>query len=275
MNHFRLIALDLDGTLLTYDKRISLRTLKAINKAASMGIEIVPCTGRYYKSMPDCVKELPYINYAVNINGANVYDIKADSSLYQAVMPYSVVLKISEYLNNIPVAYDTYIDNRGYMPRELYTNISDYINNPYFIQSVLEYRTPVDDFVELIRDAAGGVQKIQFYSKDSELVERAFRELMGMFPECSVTTSGRGECEITDINATKGQGLMHLTDFLGVDRSQVIAFGDGGNDVSMLQFAGIGIAMGNAKKAAKDAADFVTLKNDEDGIAFALEKYVF
>lgn len=275
MNRFRLIALDLDGTLLTYDKIITPRTLDALYKAASMGIEIVPCTGRYYKAMPDCVKKLSYLNYAININGASVYDIKAGGSLYQAVMDKALVIRIKEYLDSIPVAYDTYIDNWGYMPKEQYSHIDEYINNPYFIQSVLYYRTPVDDFTGLVENAAGGVQKIQFYSKDPVLVDNAFKELSLMYPSCSVTTSGRDECEITDINATKGRGLMQLAEHLHIDPAEVIAFGDGGNDVSMLKFAGLGIAMGNAKDIAKDAADFITLGNDDDGIAFALERYVF
>ena len=93
----KLIAFDLDGTLLDSNKDLSKRTLRALCEASARGIELVPCTGRFFDAMPKVVKDLPFVNYAITINGAEVFDVRRRASLYQAVIPNRTALSIMEY----------------------------------------------------------------------------------------------------------------------------------------------------------------------------------
>ena len=99
-------------------------------------------------------------------------------------------------------------------------------------------------------------------------------EILKDFPEFNAVSGGMHNIEVTRKGISKGSGLCWLSHKLGIRKEEIIAFGDSGNDVDMLQFAGIGVAMGNAERIALEAADYVTKKNTEDGIAYALEQYM-
>lgn len=271
----KLIALDLDGTLLTSDKRLTETNYKALERAAAMGIQIVPCTGRFYEAMPECIKNLPFVNYTININGSEMFDVKNRQSVGSFLMSNDTVLEVADYLNTLPVLYDSYFGNWGYISKYHYENVSDYVRNPFYIENLLAYRTPVDDLREYIKNAGCGIQKIQFCCKDRDVVIEGTTYLTEHFPDCAVTSSWIDDCEVNDKNATKGNALLKLADHLGIRPEETMAFGDGGNDISMLKAAGIGVAMGNAKDKTLAAGDFVTKSCDEDGVAYALEKFVF
>lgn len=274
MLDYQLIVLDLDGTLLTTDKKISKKTLDALAAAAALGVQIVPCTGRYFEAMPACVKSLPFINYSINCNGADVYDIKNRKSLAGELMPLQTVLALIDYFRTLPGAFDAYVGNWGYMERRYYDAIQRYVSNPIYIQNVYDYRIPVEDMKVFLKEKGMDVQKTQFFSMDSSLIEAVFDYVPTHFPDCVVTTSGIDNAEVNSIRANKGTALETLAGLLSIDMKHTMAFGDGGNDISMLKAAGLGIAMENAKPMVLAAADAVTGSNDEDGIAAALEKYV-
>lgn len=270
-----IIALDLDGTLLNSKKELSEGNLAALKKAADAGWEIVPTTGRFYGGMPDFIWGLPFVHYAITINGAYVEDLLEGNEIYTAEMPYKQAIDIMKYLDKLPVIYDCYMDNDAFMTEALKAKVDEIVENPRIRKMFYDLRKPVPELKEFLENRVQDVQKIQFFTKDADLRLHLLEELPKVFENIAVSSSSPQNIEINQAKATKGLALIALAEYLGLDRSKTIAMGDGLNDISMLEEAGIGIAMANGCDEALDAADWVTSHCDEDGVAKAIEKYCF
>ena len=270
-----IIALDLDGTLLNSKKELSEGNLAALKKAADAGWEIVPTTGRFYGGMPDFIRGLPFVHYAITINGAYVEDLLEGNQIYMAEMPYKQAIDIMKYLDELPVIYDCYMDNDAFMTEALKAKVDEIVENPRIRKMFYDLRKPVPELKEFLENRGQDVQKIQFFTKDANLRLELLEELPKVFENIAVSSSSPQNIEINQAKATKGLALIALAEYLGLDRSKTIAMGDGLNDTSMLEEAGIGIAMANGCDEALDAADWVTSHCDEDGVAKAIEKYCF
>ena len=270
-----IIALDLDGTLLNSKKELSEGNLAALKKAADAGWEIVPTTGRFYGGMPDFIRGLPFVHYAITINGAYVEDLLEGNEIYTAEMPYKQAIDIMKYLDKLPVIYDCYVDNDAFMTEALKAKVDEIVENPRIRKMFYDLRKPVPELKEFLENRVQDVQKIQFFTKDADLRLHLLEELPKVFENIAVSSSSPQNIEINQAKATKGLALIALAEYLGLDRSKTIAMGDGLNDTSMLEEAGIGIAMANGCDEALDAADWVTSHCDEDGVAKAIEKYCF
>ena len=276
MSKYKLIATDLDGTLLRNDKTISERTKAVLEEASKQGVEIVPCTGRLYRMLPECIKELPFLRYAVCINGAAVFDIRNDVSLAGKLTDLDTSIKIMEYLDTIDVIYDAYVDNTGYMSQSSFDKRYDtkYIVSPFYRNNFENYRTKVPDLKTFLKDKGMDVQKFQFFSQDKKILDDAVEHIHKLYPELMITESNPDDVEINGPEATKGNGLKLLADIMGIDMDEVLSFGDGGNDLSMMKASGFSVAPSNAPEFVKNEADYVTLSNEEDGVADAIEKFI-
>ena len=270
-----IIALDLDGTLLNSKKELSEGNLAALKKAADAGWEIVPTTGRFYGGMPDFIRGLPFVHYAITINGAYVEDLLEGNEIYTAEMPYKQAIDIMKYLDKLPVIYDCYMDNDAFMTEALKAKVDEIVENPRIRKMFYDLRKPVPELKEFLENRGQDVQKIQFFTKDANLRLELLEELPKVFENIAVSSSSPQNIEINQAKATKGLALIALAEYLGLDRTKTIAMGDGLNDISMLEEAGIGIAMANGCNEALDAADWMTSHCDEDGVAKAIEKYCF
>ena len=271
----KIILLDLDGTLLTHDKQLSPANRAALEQAVARGIYIVPSTGRFYEGMPAVVRELPFVRYAVTVNGAQVYDAKEKAVLHRAEISPAAAERVFDRLDTLPVIYDCFLDGWGYMDAGNYARIDQFISDPRVNRMVKELRKPVEDFRAFIRRENRPLQKIQMFFRDMDCRREALESLPREFPDMAVTSSITNNIEINDKTATKGEALRFLCRHLGVDVRDTLAFGDGSTDMSMIQAAGIGVAMANADPALQAAADFVTDTNDADGVAKAIEKFCF
>ena len=141
----RLIALDLDGTLLTTDKRLTERNRNALLRAWKEGIAIVPVTGRIFNGLPRSVLELPCLKYAILCNGASVYDVAGDRLLCRAEMPLAQALEIMSWLDEQPVIYDCYAEGRGFMTEAMWNQIDRYAWSPIVVDYMKSIRTPVPE----------------------------------------------------------------------------------------------------------------------------------
>ncbi len=271
----RIILLDLDGTLLTRDKQLSPANRGALERAAARGVHIVPSTGRFYQGMPTVVRELPFVRYAVTINGAQVYDGKEDAVLRRAEIAPAAAERVFDRLDTLPVIYDCFLDGWGYMDARHYGEIDRFISDPRVNRMVKELRKPVEDFRGFIRREGRPLQKIQMFFRDMDCRREALESLPRNLPDMAVTSSISNNIEINDKAATKGEALRFLCRHLGVDVRDTMAFGDGSNDMTMIRAAGIGVAMANADPALRAAADFVTDTNDADGVAKAIARFCF
>ena len=190
-------------------------------------------------------------------------------------MPYKQAIDIMKYLDKLPVIYDCYMDNDAFMTEALKAKVDEIVENPRIRKMFYDLRKPVPELKEFLENRGQDVQKIQFFTKDADLRLHLLEELPKVFENIAVSSSSPQNIEINQAKATKGLALIALAEYLGLDRSKTIAMGDGLNDISMLEEAGIGIAMANGCDEALDAADWVTSHCDEDGVAKAIEKYCF
>ena len=271
----KLIALDLDGTLLTTEKELTPENEAALRRAADMGIEIVPATGRFYGAIPEQIRSLPFLHYAITINGAELYDVRKGGALFRAEIPWRRAVEIMGFLDTLPAIYDCYMDDWGWMSRDHYERAAEFAPHRHSLEMIQKLRTPVPELKAHLARVGHDVQKIQLFFREPEPRLQAMAELARRFPDLAVTSSVPRNLELNSREAQKGRALTRLAAYLGLDRSETMAFGDDLNDLTMLEAAGVGVAMGNASPEAKTAADYVTASCDESGVARALERLLF
>ena len=274
----KIVSLDLDGTLLDSQKRLSPRNRAALERVAAKGVHVVPTTGRFFGMMPAVVRELPFVRYAITINGAQVYDRETDAAIVREEMPVAEAIEIMEMLDAHDVIYDCYRQNWGWMTESLQAKAADYATDEHYLKMVREFRRPVTDLKAHLRGTAaeGGVQKVMLFSRrdDPSAAELAAigREMAARFPDIKVTASTWNNFEFNAAAANKGNALRRFAEHLGLSLANCAAFGDGLNDLSMVEAAGVGVAMDNAVPEVKRAASRLAPSNDEDGVAAVLEQ---
>ncbi len=275
----RIVALDLDGTLLDSQKRLSDRSRAALAHAAEAGALIVPTTGRFFGMMPPAVRDLPFVRYAITINGAQVYDRATDTAIVREEIPLDAALAIMEILDRHDVVYDCYRQNWGWMTAALQDKAADYATDDHYLRMIREFRKPVPELKAHLRATAadGDVQKVMLFARrgDSAAAQDELaaivREVAAAFPDVKITSSTANNLEINSAAAHKGRALARFADHLGLSLANCAAFGDGMNDFTMVEAAGLGVAMANAAPEVKRVAKLVTRSNDDDGVARVLE----
>lgn len=271
----RLIAFDLDGTLLDDRKGIPPENIRALEEAADRGIVPVPATGRIVRGIPEAVKRLPGARYFIVSNGAGVYDAREGRLLYRGDVPLELALRCYEYMDTLPVLYDCYQNDMGYMSRWMYDSCAPYFTTePHMLELIRRLRVPVEDLKETLRQRGEPLQKLQmfFRPEDLPLRERELRRIPELFPELVATTSVSNNIEINSVNAGKGKAMRALAAHLGIRPEETLAFGDGSNDRELLELAGWGVAMANADPAVKAVADEIAASNNEAGVARVIRR---
>ena len=271
----RIISLDLDGTLLNSNKELSPGNLAALERAAAAGIHIVPTTGRFFDAMPEVIRKLPFVRYAITINGAEAVDLHTGEVIYRAEMPWQLVVELMSELDELPVIYDCFMDNRAYMTEALKEKIDTTASDPHYRKMLHELRRPVPELKAYLAQQGRNVQKMQFFSRDAALRRRLLEEIPLRYEGVYASSSVVDNVEVNQIHANKGEALMALADHLGIAHEATMSFGDGLNDLSMIRDAGIGVGMANACDEIKAAADWITLSCDEDGVARGIERFCF
>ena len=283
MNDIRIIALDLDGTLLDAEKRLSEVNRAALARAAEKGVLIVPTTGRFFGMMPPAVRDLPFVRYAITINGAQVYDRETDTAIVRDEIPLDMALGVMEVLDRFDVIYDCYRQNWGWMTAALQDKAADYATNEHYLKMVREFRKPVPELKAHLKATAndGDVQKIMLFARNtqvsglsSQVLDAIRLELAARFPEIKVTSSTWNNIELNIRTAHKGNALKRFAEHLGLGLANCMAFGDGMNDFTMVEAAGLGVAMANAEPEVKRVAKWIAPSNDDDGVAAGLEEWV-
>ena len=274
MGNIKLIAFDLDDTLFNAKKEITPRTLSALERAASMGVELVPATGRFWHAVPENVKALKFVHYAITLNGAEIFDVREKKSLGKFEIDLRRAETMCRVFDDLPVLYDFVADGLGYMKREHYERLSEVTIGDWQKKIIQDLRKPVDDIIAAMKNFHG-VQKMQIYTLDKTLRADLLKALPKVFPGILFTSSVPNNIEINDINANKGRALKFIADYVNIPIASTMAFGDGLNDTYMISAAGVGVAMGNACDELKDIADYVTASCNDDGIAEGISKFCF
>ena len=265
----KLIAFDLDGTLLDDDKHLPRENLSALQAAYDRGIFLVPATGRILKALPEELLDLGLFRYFIFANGALVYDLQEQRALYRARIEPELAVRLCAYMDTLPVLYDCYRGDCGYMTAWMYDRAPEFFETePHILKLVKSLRRPVPDLKQKILEDQVPLEKLQMYFRQEHMDERARQlELVPqLFPELIASSSLRNNIEINSARAGKGNALRALCEKLDLDTSESVAFGDGLNDTDMIRAAGRGCAMQNAVPAVKEAADVIVETNNDAGV---------
>lgn len=272
-NRIKMIGLDLDGTLLTDRKMITPRTRKVLEQAIKEGVVVLVATGRPWMGVPEELREFPGMRYALTSNGARVLDVQNQCIVEEHLLPAESAKKALEICGKYDTLQEIYFDGQGYAPADKMAQVERYHKNPNMWEYMRRTRIPVEDIRELLERENRGVDKVQALFADMDEGQKAWEE-MEKEPDLELVGSLKYNIEINAAGVNKGTGLVNLGRKLGIRREEIMACGDGDNDTVMLREVGFGVAMGNAEEQVKEAADYITLTNEEEGVAEAIERFV-
>lgn len=270
---YKLIGLDLDGTTLNSSGQLSCRTQKALREASRKGVHIVIATGRNFSALPDFLRKFDFIEYTVNSNGGEVRDYRTKESIFRSHIDLDGATEVYEFLRKKKHMIEVFVDGRGYIEKADFEDIKRGLVSYRTREYVLKTRTPVDNIFNLFRDNLKNIENINiFFETDDE--KHKMRNELKKLKNISVTSSLPENLEIGGENSSKAAGILFVADKLGVDKRQIMCFGDGLNDLEMISMAGMGVAMENGLCELKSAADYIAPGNDCDGVAQVIEKFV-
>ena len=270
---YKMVCLDMDGTLLTDDKKITERSHETLRKVQQKGVKVVVCTGRLFTSA-NCYADLLGVKTAViTSNGAYIREKDKNKVVYESILD----IEKCRIFVNIAKKYEACI----------YFNTTDCIvsdtSERYvgFYQKYNKTLSPdkqinidiIKDWNEIFDKYRGRFVKCIIADENSKKLDIMRKEISSVL-SVEIVSSGRDNIEIMNKGVSKGRGALILGDYYGIPRDDIICIGDNENDVSMIDAAGLGIAMENGDEKAKAAADYITDTNNNDGVAKALEKFV-
>lgn len=266
--NYKLIALDLDGTLKNTKNKITPKTREALIKAQENGVKIVLASGRPTPGLRHEAKELEldkFGGYLLSFNGAHVSDYKTKETIYEQTLTIEEAKKAYDRAKEYNLACMTYENNIVVTEddEDEYVKVEGNINDIAIVK--------VENWKMNLKNP---IHKVLLTGKP-EFVASIIDEFKEPFGDSlSIYRSAPFFIEIMAEGIDKAASLDRLAKSLGIKQEEVMAFGDGYNDLSMIEYAGMGVAMNNAVDGVKARANYITLSNDEDGIAYALDKFL-
>ena len=265
---YKLIALDMDGTLLNEEKRVTERTKKAIQAARDKGVTVVIATGRPIDGVTRYLEELDMFtdkDYVLSYNGGLVLNTKSREVICKIGLLGEDVNYLYNLSKELGVNIHAFSEKNGLVTpkNSKYTEVEAEINNIKINE--IDFNTIESDesFIKIMM------------IDEPEILQNAVDNLpKEVYEKYTVVRSTPYFLEFLNKEVNKGTGVELLAKHLGVKREEIITMGDAGNDLHMIEYAGMGIAMGNAFEEVKAAANYITDTNEEDGVAKAIEKFV-
>ena len=268
---YKLIVSDIDGTLIRSDFTISDYTKSVIREARASGVEFMLVTGRLFGAVKRYVRELELDSPVISCNGGVRKDSVTGRLLAGFPIPKEALTQVFRILMDNGIYFHFYGEENFYSQKFAYDGAGLYRLN----QSLREEdRFPMfevkDPFAVLEQEA---IYKVLFRCVEPE--DRIYyKELFRQLPGIALTSSWSDNYEICAEGVNKGRAIQDYAESRGIAREEIISFGDNINDVEMIRYAGMGVAVANAEQELLDAADVITESNEEDGVAKAIQRYV-
>ena len=271
-----LIAFDLDGTTIVQHKYLPQANRLALEEAARQGAVLVPASGRMKDFLPGEITSLPGVRYAITANGAGVYDLETGKAVWKCLVSNEKARQVQKLLDEYDLFEEYYsqgraITKKGY-PELAKTHFALPPSKWHFVEDK-DYWL-IDDFGAMLRETGLRPEKINLPYVAPEEAHKTLWEQLEAIGGLRLTSSIPDNIEINAGDAEKGGALLALAQMLGLSREQVMAAGDNGNDVTMLQAAGLSVAVADGSPEARAAAGYVTGPHDQNGLAQAVEKFL-
>lgn len=265
---YRLLVLDIDGTVTNSRKEVTEKTRKAIIRLQEKGVRVAIASGRHPRGVIPVAQLLDFQrfeNFILAFNGAKIMDVRHRRCIYERTLPAHIPSRLWKDATQKGLGILTYTDNAliaGTKP-DAYTELEARISH-----IPIEYR---EDFCRAVKFPVNGCL-ITGSPEDIEAMEPVFAHRY--FHETQIFRSEPCFLEVVPKNVDKAYSLKHLLSILGIAREEMVCCGDSFNDISMLRYAGLGVAMANGQKEVKDVANYITENdNDHDGIAEVIERF--
>lgn len=265
---YKLIVLDLDGTLTNSQKVITPRNRETLIRVQEQGVRLVLASGRPTYGIVPLANELrmnEFGGFILSYNGGEIINWETGEMIYENVLPNDVVPILYESARNHHLSILTYDG------AEIVTENS---KDPYVVKEAFLNKMAVRETNDFLTDITLPVAKCLIVGDADKLIPLESELSLRLQGKINVFRSEPYFLELVPQGIDKAQSLAVLLKELGISREEIIAIGDGYNDLSMIKFAGLGIAMGNAQEPVKKAADYITLSNEEDGVAEAIDRHM-
>lgn len=264
MPKYKLIAADLDDTLLNDDLKISERNRRAFQLAQDMGVIVTIATGRMFRSALPVALELGIEGPLVTYQGAFVKSVSTGEVMVHRPVPVDLARKVitAGYENGLHI--NIYINDTLYMDR-----ITE--EGKYYVEQAKVEMNPVGNLLDFLQNDP---TKVLFIG-EADFLDKLSHQMKEQFGESLyITKSKPNYLEFMHPKATKMHGISRLAEVLGILPEEIITFGDSYNDIEMIDYAGLGVAVGNAPQAIRERADLVADTNNNDGVAKVIEEFV-
>lgn len=284
-----LISIDLDGTLLNSYGEISKEDKEELQRQIKKGQEVVLTSGRTISAMDNFAEEIGANNYLISGNGTVIYDIKKNQTIYEKYLSKEKVMEIIQICEENSMYYNVYTD-RSIITKNLNFNTLFYYSEN--LKKPLEKRTNIEQILNITEYIENNIEepflKITVCDKDESIFHRIIQTLKQIedIDVLDIEHMSRKiirindeekkleyyYTEITNKNVNKWNAILYLAEKLQIPQEKIITIGDNVNDITMLENAGIGIAMGNSSPRVKEVADYITDDNNNSGVAKALAR---
>jgi len=268
----KLIALDLDGTIISNSTNISDKCIDSIIEADNNGITVAICTGRVMGEIPEKIKEIKNIKYFITSGGSAIIDEKG-TLLYSDTISAETADKILDILVEYDCLIDLYINGNGHMQTSDLQKLDHYNVNDGFDEILRNSRIYTDNIIDFYNENKPELEKINIFFANKKDKNEAMYRISQLEPAPKIAYSMEHNLEITSNTSCKGQALQYLSRINGANMSEVMAIGDSNNDISMLKLAGVSVAMGNASETVRNAARYITDTCENNGVAKAISLY--
>lgn len=270
-HNFRLVAVDMDGTLLRRDKTVGEKTVRAVNSALEQGTEVIIATGRSRVQLERYMGLFPKLRYAITSSGAAVYDMKNDweKIISNEIQP-KVALEILKYADEQDCFPIMSVEGKTVYTAALAPQAPEYGLGAY-VYEINTFGTGVSSVYSWYKENPQPVESISLYFRNHSFRKHAVEALSHL--PLYFALPGEPAVEIGMNTANKGYALTKLCELLGISLTEVMAIGDSDNDVPMLSIAAYAVSPANAPEAVKAKVDFVVSDCDHDGVAEALEQF--
>lgn len=265
MEKIKLLAFDLDGTVLTSENTLPESVRQSLIRAAESGVVLVAASGRPYGSMPESILSLRGLSFCIASNGAAIYDGNG-KKLFSSLLDCDCVNEFLEMTNGCDLILEAFIDGKTYTDKRYCDDPVSYGCSQAYIDYVKSSHASVEDMRAFVARHSSELDSIEVVCTDKALRTELRKKLENKLNKVYVTSSSENFIELMSAQATKANAVRHICEITGISPEQAAACGNADNDADMIKFCGLGAAVKNSSPQCLGSADIVIPSNNECGV---------